>query len=152
MNVAGKGSVQYRYPLVSLGSDKFQLGIGRRVLSSEVHDASGYPVFSANVKEPFGYIDRLLIDDFSSGSVLWGIDGDWMTSYVEPGVPLSNRPLRGTAGSGPRHWPVLHLLDVVGRGDAAWLFAILPCVCQRMEEVKIPVPPKNVQELSLIHI
>lgn len=40
------------------------------------------PVYSANVKEPFGYFDDLLIEDFSVPSVLWGIDGDWMTAYI----------------------------------------------------------------------
>ena len=39
------------------------------------------PVFSANVFEPFGYIDKLLIKDFSVDSVLWGIDGDWMVNF-----------------------------------------------------------------------
>ena len=39
------------------------------------------PVFSANVFEPFGYIDKLLIKDFSMDSVLWGIDGDWMVNF-----------------------------------------------------------------------
>ena len=147
MNVAGKGPVQSRYPLVSLGSDKFQLGIGRRVLSSEVHDAGGYPVFSANVKEPFGYIDRLLIDDFSSGSVLWGIDGDWMTSYVEPGVPFYPTD----------HCGVLRVLDP--DIDPYYVSLMLSVVgtrhgfsrsyrasVSRMEEVKIPVPPKDVQD------
>ncbi|WP_287816192.1 hypothetical protein [Bacteroides sp.] len=36
------------------------------------------PVYSANVKEAFGKIDKLLIKDFAKGSVLWGIDGDWI--------------------------------------------------------------------------
>lgn len=39
-------------------------------------------MYSANVIEPFGYINELLITDFSVPSVLWGIDGDWMTSFV----------------------------------------------------------------------
>ena len=39
------------------------------------------PVFSANVFEPFGYVNKLLIEDFSMDSVLWGIDGDWMVNF-----------------------------------------------------------------------
>ena len=39
------------------------------------------PVFSANVFEPFGFINKLLIKDFSMDSVLWGIDGDWMVNF-----------------------------------------------------------------------
>lgn len=40
------------------------------------------PVYSANVFEPFGYIDELLITDFSLDSVLWGIDGDWLVNFM----------------------------------------------------------------------
>ena len=46
------------------------------------------PVFSANVNDPFGYINEMLITDFSVPSVLWGIDGDWMTSYVPAEKPF----------------------------------------------------------------
>ena len=46
------------------------------------------PVYSANVKAPFGYVDKLLIDDFSVDSVLWGIDGDWMVSYMPKETPF----------------------------------------------------------------
>ena len=60
----------------------FDVSIGKRVLNSQLSDSGAIPVFSANVIEPFGYIDEHLIDDFSIPSVLWGIDGDWMTSYI----------------------------------------------------------------------
>lgn len=63
-------------------SDKFDVSIGKRVLNKQLSPVAGIPVYSANVKEPFGYIDDLLIKDFSVPSVLWGIDGDWMTSYM----------------------------------------------------------------------
>lgn len=55
--------------------------IGKRVLNSELVE-SGMPVYSANVYEPFGYIDSNIIQDFSSPSVIWGIDGDWMTNTL----------------------------------------------------------------------
>ena len=32
--------------------------------------------------EPFGMIDKLLIEDFSKDSVIWGIDGDWMVNVM----------------------------------------------------------------------
>ena len=38
--------------------------------------------------EPFGMIDKLLIEDFSKPSVLWGIDGDWMVNIVDTGIPF----------------------------------------------------------------
>lgn len=64
-------------------SDKtsFAVSIGKRVLNSELMTDGIIPVFSANVFEPFGYIDKLLIEDFSMDSVLWGIDDDWMVNF-----------------------------------------------------------------------
>lgn len=64
----------------------FSLSIGRRILTSEVSDSFDIPVYSANVFEPFGYIDKLLLDDFSKPSILWGIDGDWMVNTVNEGI------------------------------------------------------------------
>lgn len=69
-----------------LDNQIFTISIGKRVLSNEMNDTYDIPVYSANVKEPFGMIDKLLIDDFSKGSVLWGIDGDWMVNYIPAGV------------------------------------------------------------------
>lgn len=70
-------------------SDKtsFSVSIGRRVLNSELIADGTVPVFSANVFEPFGYVDKLLIKDFSVDSILWGIDGDWMVNFY----PKDNR-------------------------------------------------------------
>ena len=64
-------------------SDKtsFDISIGKRVLNSELVAGGTIPVFSANVFEPFGFVDKLLIKDFSMDSVLWGIDGDWMVNF-----------------------------------------------------------------------
>ncbi len=75
---------------VSQGKDKisladngmFSVSIGKRVLNKELSPDGKIPVYSANVREPFGYTDKLLLTDFSVPSVLWGIDGDWMVSYI----------------------------------------------------------------------
>ena len=48
----------------------FEISIGRRVLNTEVNPAFDIPVYSANVFEPFGMIDKLLIKDFSKDSVV----------------------------------------------------------------------------------
>ena len=68
----------------------FNVQIGSRVLETEVSDRFDIPVYSANVFEPFGKIDRLLkgVQDFSVDSVLWGIDGDWMVNYIEKKKPF----------------------------------------------------------------
>ena len=65
---------------------KFDVSIGKRVLNKQLVQNGKYPVYSANVTEPFGYIDELLIKDFSMSSVLWGIDGDWMTNYISENI------------------------------------------------------------------
>lgn len=66
----------------------FDVSIGRRVLNTEVNPNFSIPVYSANVFEPFGMINKLLIEDFSQDSVLWGIDGDWMTNVIPANKPF----------------------------------------------------------------
>lgn len=56
--------------------------IGQRVLKKDINQNGEIPVYSANVFEPFGYTNNLLIKDFDIPSVLWGIDGDWMVNYI----------------------------------------------------------------------
>lgn len=66
----------------------FDLTIGRRVLRSELKKEGAFDVFSANVFEPFGKINTSLLSDFSTSSVLWGIDGDWMVNYIAADKPF----------------------------------------------------------------
>ena len=66
----------------------FSVTIGKRVLKTELAPTGLYPVYSANVFTPFGFINKLLIKDFSKPSVIWGIDGDWMVSYIPKDMPF----------------------------------------------------------------
>ncbi len=68
-------------------SELFALGIGKRVLKKQITD-TGIPIYSANVNEPFGYIEDAVFDDYSVGTVIWGIDGDWDVSYIPPQTPF----------------------------------------------------------------
>lgn len=68
--------------------DKFIVSIGQRVLNKELVENGSVPVYSANVFEPFGYVDELLITDFSLDSVLWGIDGDWLVNFIPKDNPF----------------------------------------------------------------
>lgn len=66
------------FEVVTLGDETlFRLSIGKRVLRSQVVSA-GVPVFSANVRKPFGYLADADVD-VSRDSLIWGIDGifDW---------------------------------------------------------------------------
>ena len=68
----------------------FEVSIGRRVLAKDVTQDinSGIPVYSANVLKPFGYINKELLENFDEGSILWGIDGDWMVNTIKPNIPF----------------------------------------------------------------
>ena len=97
---------------------KFSVSIGKRVLDKDLVSTGTIPVFSANVVEPFGFIDKLLISDFSVPSVLWGIDGDWMTSYMPEGQEFYPTDHCGvlrckTSEVNPRY--LAHILEVEGK-------------------------------------
>ena len=81
--------------------NKFQLSIGRRVLRSELKKDGEYEVYSANVFEPFGRVKSSLLSDFTTPSVLWGIDGDWMVNHLP-----AERPFHPTD-----HCGVIKVLD-----------------------------------------
>lgn len=71
-------------------SDKnfFDLSIGNRVLSDEVVENGSIPIYSANVFEEFGRINKQNITDFSEPSIIWGIDGDWMVNIIPANKPF----------------------------------------------------------------
>lgn len=94
------------------------MAIGKRVLDKDLVSGGTIPVYSANVTEPFGFIDELLITDFSVPSVLWGIDGDWMTSYMPEKTAFYPTDHCGvlrckTSEVNPRY--MAHILEVEGR-------------------------------------
>ena len=98
--------------------EKFSVAIGKRVLDKELASNGTIPVYSANVTAPFGFIDKLLITDFSAPSVLWGIDGDWMTSYLPSDMPFYPTDHCGVlrcknSEVNPRY--LAHILEVEGR-------------------------------------
>ncbi|MDQ7060504.1 MAG: N-6 DNA methylase [Sulfurimonas sp.] len=63
-------------------TDTFSVTIGKRVLKGDVQEKEKIPIYSANVFEPFGYIDKHLLDTYNTPSVIWGIDGDWMVNCL----------------------------------------------------------------------
>ena len=62
----------------------FSLSIGKRILQNELTE-NGIPVYSANVFDPMGNINKNLIDDFKETHIIWGIDGDWMVNILPKG-------------------------------------------------------------------
>ncbi len=74
------------YPLND--ADIFEIKIGDRVLSTDITEDGQIPVYSANVFEEFGRINKQNIEDFSVPSILWGIDGDWMVNVLPKDYPF----------------------------------------------------------------
>lgn len=71
--------------------DIFDVSIGKRVLAKDIEETpsdKAITVYSANVYEPFGYIKKDILKDFSKDSVLWGIDGDWMVNFISKEKPF----------------------------------------------------------------
>lgn len=108
------------------------------------------PVYSANVIKPFGYIDELLITDFSVPSVLWGIDGDWMTNYMPENIEFYPTDHCGvlrckTSEVNPRY--MAHLLDVEGAKmgfSRAYRASI-----DRVQGITFSVPARSVQDKTI---
>ena len=65
--------------------ENFDLSIGTRILDSEMDPDLDIPVYSSNTFIPFGYIDKLLIQDFDIPSVIWGIDDNWQVNCLPSG-------------------------------------------------------------------
>ena len=76
----GKGKTLYK-----LSDSIFEIGIGERVLSNEIVENGKIPVYSANVYQEFGRINKSKLNDFSIPTVIWGIDGDWMVNCIPAG-------------------------------------------------------------------
>lgn len=72
--------------MVRLGdSQYFKTFLGKRVLKKDVNEhGAKVPVYSANVFEPMGLIERSNIKDFVHPSVLWGIDGNFEFNVMAP--------------------------------------------------------------------
>ena len=136
-----------------LNNQIFTISIGKRVLSDEMNNAYNIPVYSANVKEPFGMIDKLLIDDFSKGSVLWGIDGDWMVNYIPAGVKFYPTDhcgvLRVDETKMNPHF-VMFMLDIAGQ-QAAFNRSNRASI-DRIKSLSIPNVPLDIQNKVMAEV
>lgn len=72
-----------------LSNSLFDLQLGDRVVADEqLVEGGKIPVYSANVYEPFGFIDSEILEDYSRDSIIWGIDGDWMVTTIDKNIPF----------------------------------------------------------------
>lgn len=103
--------------------------------------------------EPFGHIDELLITDFSLPSVLWGIDGDWMTNYIPAGLEFYPTDHCGvlrckTPEVNPRY--MVHILEIEGKkmGFSRSYRASI----DRVQGISFAVPDRAVQDEAIAKI
>ena len=141
------------YRLTLSAHDDFDVSIGKRVLNHQLLPDGAIPVYSANVNEPFGYIDERLITDFSVPSVLWGIDGDWMTNYVPEDFAFYPTDHCGvlrckTPKVNPRY--MAHILETEGRkrGFSRSYRASI----DRVRGITFAVPDRAVQDETIAKI
>ena len=90
------GTVQTKE--VELGDSKlFYLFIGNRILQKDLPSLEGnIPLYSANVFEPFGFIEKSNIADFIYPAIRWGIDGNFDLQYVPSGEAFATTDHCGT--------------------------------------------------------
>ena len=125
----------------------FQVSIGKRVLKNEFVENGKIPVYSANVIEPFGSIDKLLIEDFSKPSVLWGIDGDWMVNHLpkyEPFYPTDHCGVLRVKDNSINEKYLAFILEKEGK---VFEFSRTKrASIDRIQGIKIAVPPLSEQQ------
>lgn len=120
----------------------FQVSIGKRVLKNEFIENGKIPVFSANVIEPFGSIDKLLIEDFSKPSVLWGIDGDWMVNHLPKDYPFYPTDHCGVLRVKDNSINEMYLAFILEKEGKAFEFSRTKrASIDRIQGIKIAFPP-----------
>ena len=125
----------------------FQVSIGKRVLKNEFVENGKIPVYSANVIEPFGNIDKLLIEDFSKPSVLWGIDGDWMVNYLPKDYPFYPTDHCGVLRVKDNSINEKYLAFILEKEGKVFEFSRTKrASIDRIQGIKIPVPPLSEQQ------
>ena len=130
-----------------LNSAEFEVSIGNRVVSSEIEENGAYPVYSANVFEPFGRINKQNITDFSKPSILWGIDGDWMVNYIPENQPFYPTDHCGVLRVNTKEiLPKYLALALRIEGEYEKFSRSNRASTQRIKNLTIQVPKKSVQQ------
>jgi type I restriction enzyme M protein len=75
-----------RWRRVKLGEAKmFKLRIGKRVLKKDVYKSvATVPLYSANIRKPFGVVAKANAGSLEHGGALWSIDSDFDCRGVAP--------------------------------------------------------------------
>lgn len=98
-------------------------------------------------------IDKLLINDFSKDSVLWGIDGDWMVNVIPDNTPFYPTDHCGvlrikTDDILPKY--MAHLLE--NEGKKAGFKRSYRASIDRIESLSVQVAPIDEQRKAISEI
>lgn len=76
---------------VRMGDESlFNLSIGKRVLKKDIYQIrTGVPLFSANIRKPFGFVHTTNAGNLKFGGCLWSIDSDFDCRGVAAGETYS---------------------------------------------------------------
>lgn len=133
--------------------DIFDCKIGKRVLDKNLLPDGKYKVYSANIFEPFGYLNKPLITDFSKPSILFGIDGDWMVNYIEKDNLFYPTDHCGYLRAKNNNIITKCFTKIIKQAGAEAGFSRQKrASIDRIEQIKIPVPPLQTQQSLLQQI
>ena len=146
--------IKYKVPIKEYRlSDNayFELSIGKRILNSEMSDAFDVPVYSANVFVPFGYINKLLIKDFSRPSVIWGIDGDWMVNCIpekQQFYPTDHCGVLHCKTDDINPFFLSYILEIIGKSYG--FKRELRASIERIKSLSVKIPSKSLQQKIVV--
>lgn len=131
-----------------LSSEEFKVTIGKRVLESELSENGKLKVFSANVIESIGNIDKEdILTDYNIPSVLWGIDGDWMVRYLEADTPFYPTDHCGVIRTESTEIVPQYLaMALEYEGEQVGFDRTNRASTERISSLKIKIPEKHIQE------
>ena len=141
-------SLKSKYPSIRLDNEEiFTLFIGDRVLNKELVENGKVPVYSANVRQIFGYIDKQNVIDFKTPSILWGIDGDWIINFIPAGTvfyPTDHCGVLRIKTKIINPYYVSMALNIIG--ESYHFSRSNRASIDRVKDVEIPIPPKKIQD------
>lgn len=124
----------------------FNLSIGKRILDNELDTNGTIPVFSANVKKEFGFINKEILKDYEKDSVLWGIDGDWMVSFIPKGKKFYPTDHCGVLRANENFVDAKLASFVLEKeGERVGFSRNLRASIDRIKTLKISLPPLEIQ-------
>lgn len=123
------------------------------MLAKDINETGQYPVYSANVFEPFGYTDKLLITDFSQPSVIWGIDGDWQVNMIPQNTPFYPTDHCGVMRINSNQIHPRYMAWALEKAGRSLNFSrSYRASLDRIESITINIPPQEEQWEAMIEV